>query len=147
MSDSERKRALVLIRLAYIILAFMPGVPCIFYGDEAAVEGLSDPFNRVTFPWGREDKALTEFYREIGKLRRSSEVLKNGYLSVREDLPYGVFEFSRFDGKGNCVTVIVNRSDKPYEHKKRSENLVADLFGIDKKATELPPMTAGVWER
>ena len=52
----------------------------------------------------------------------------------------------RFDGKGNCVTVIVNRSDKPYEHKKRSENLVADLFDIDKKATELPPMTAGVWE-
>ena len=147
MSDSERKRALMLIRLAYIILAFMPGVPCIFYGDEAAVEGLSDPFNRVTFPWGREDKALTEFYREIGKLRRSREILKNGYLSVREDLPHGVFEFSRFDGKGNCVTVIVNRSDKPYEHKKRSENLVADLFGIDEKASALPPMTAGVWER
>ena len=134
MSGSERKRALALIRLAYIILAFMPGVPCIFYGDEAGIEGLGDPFNRVTFPWGREDKELTEFYREIGKLRRSSEVLKNGYLSVSEDLPYGVFEFSRFDGNGNAVTVIVNRSDKPYEHKKRSKNLVANLFGIDEKA-------------
>ena len=68
MSQIERSRAKSLLKLAYTLLAFMPGVPCIFYGDEAGVEGLGDPFNRVTYPWGREDKELTEFYREIGKI-------------------------------------------------------------------------------
>ncbi len=147
MTAEEREKALVLIRLAYVILAFMPGVPCIFYGDEAGIEGLGDPFNRVTFPWGREDKSLTDFYREIGSLRRESEILKNGYLSVSEDLPDGVFEFKRFDDNKNSVSVIVNRSEKPYVHKKRTKNLIAPLFGIDEKASTLPPMTAGVWER
>ncbi|MBE6607447.1 MAG: glycoside hydrolase family 13 protein [Ruminococcaceae bacterium] len=147
MSPEEREKALVLIRLAYIILAFMPGVPCIFYGDEAGIEGLGDPFNRVTFPWGREDKELTEFYREIGQIRRRSDICKDGYLSVSEDLPDGVFEFSRFNNSGKAVSIIVNRSDKPYEHKKHTKNLVANLFGIGEKASVLPPMTAGVWEK
>ena len=147
MLPEEREKALALIRLAYVILAFMPGVPCIFYGDEAGIEGLGDPFNRVTYPWGREDKALTAFYREIGKLRRDSEICKNGFLSVKEDLPDGIFEFTRFDDRGNSVTVIVNRSEKPYAHKKRSKNLIAPLLGIDEKASTLPPMTAGIWKK
>ena len=124
----------------------MPGIPCIFYGDEAGIEGLGDPFNRVTFPWGREDKELTEFYREIGKLRRSSDICKNGYLSVSEECPDGVFEFERFDDKGNRLTVIVNRSEKSYEHGKKTENLIAHLFNTAKDDAKLPPMTAGVWK-
>ncbi|MBR3716077.1 MAG: glycoside hydrolase family 13 protein [Clostridia bacterium] len=146
MSAYERNKALTLIRLAYVILAFMPGIPCIFYGDEAGVEGLGDPFNRVTFPWGREDKELTEFYREIGKLRRSSDICKNGYLSVSEECPDGVFEFERFDDEGNRLTVIVNRSEKSYEHGKKTENLIAHLFNTSSDTAKLPPMTAGVWK-
>lgn len=28
-----------------------PGVPCIYYGDEAGCQGFEDPFNRGTYPW------------------------------------------------------------------------------------------------
>ncbi|MBE6618720.1 MAG: glycoside hydrolase family 13 protein [Ruminococcaceae bacterium] len=144
MSEGERKRARSLLKLAYTILSFMPGIPCIFYGDEAGIEGLGDPFNRVTYPWGREDNELVNFYRELGILRRSQSVLANGYLKVFEDTPYGVFAFERFSKDGR-ISVVVNRSDKPYEVKTKKENLVAHLFGIDEKSPSLPPMCAGVW--
>ena len=144
MSEDERKKGVTLLKLAYTILSFMPGIPCIFYGDEAGIEGLGDPFNRVTYPWGREDNELVNFYRELGILRRSQSVLANGYLKVFEDTPYGVFAFERFSKDGR-ISVVVNRSDKPYEVKTKTKNLVAHLFGIDKKSPSLPPMCAGVW--
>ena len=144
MSEGERKRAKSLLKLAYTILSFMPGVPCIFYGDEAGVEGLGDPFNRVTYPWGHEDSELVDFYRQLGILRKSQSVLSNGYLKVSEDTPYGVFAFERFSKDGR-ISVVINRSDKPYEIKTRKKNLVAHLFGIDEKSSSLPPMCAGAW--
>ncbi len=145
MSESERKKAKSLLKLAYTILAFMPGVPCVFYGDEAGIEGLGDPFNRVTYPWGREDKELVGFYREIGSLRRSRTICTDGYLKVEEGLPDGVFAFERFSSRGKSLKVVINRSDKPYDTKMKTKNLVAHLFGIDEKSTTLPPMCAGVW--
>ena len=144
MSEGERKRARSLLMLAYTILSFMPGIPCIFYGDEAGIEGLGDPFNRVTYPWGREDNELVNFYRELGVLRRSQSVLANGYLKVFEDTPYGVFAFERFSKDGR-ISVVVNRSDKPYDTKMKGKNLIAHLFNTDEKSTSLPPMCAGVW--
>ena len=36
----------------------MPGSPTIYYGDEAGRQGFEDPFNRRTYPWGAEDRAL-----------------------------------------------------------------------------------------
>ncbi len=144
MSESERKKAKSLLRLAYTILAFMPGVPCIFYGDEAGVEGLGDPFNRVTYPWGREDKELVEFYRNIGTFRRSQSVLADGYLRVDEDTPNGVFAFERFN-KNERLWVVINRSNEPYDTKIKGKNLVSHLFGADTNSPILPPMCAGVW--
>ena len=144
MSESERKRAKLLLKLAYTILAFMPGVPCIFYGDEAGVEGLGDPFNRVTYPWGREDGELVEFYRQIGILRKSQSLLSNGYLKVSEDTPCGVFAFERFN-KNERLWVVINRSNKPYDTKIKGKNLVSHLFGAETDSPILPPMCAGVW--
>ena len=50
----------------------LPGVPCIYYGDEAGMEGYRDPFNRRCFPWGKEDAALTEWYRSLARLRQTA---------------------------------------------------------------------------
>ncbi|MDF2571650.1 MAG: malQ: 4-alpha-glucanotransferase, partial [Sporomusa sp.] len=57
---SPEQRALGLARLKLVVLWQMtfPGAPCIYYGDEAGVEGYSDPLNRRTYPWGREEAAL-----------------------------------------------------------------------------------------
>ncbi len=146
MNGEQRARALTLIRLAYTILAFMPGIPCIFYGDEAGVEGLGDPFNRSTYPWGREDKELLFFYRELGRIRRSKRILRGGYLRVIEDTPSGIFAFERFDLKGNLLLVAVNRSENAYDTGARGENLISHLFGCEKSSSVIPPLSAGLWQ-
>lgn len=76
----EEKRTLARRRLMLLsVIQFtMPGVPCIYYGDEAGAEGYSDPFNRGTYPWGREDEALLAHYRMLGELRRKYPVLADG---------------------------------------------------------------------
>ena len=78
LSPEQREYGLRRMRVASGILYTLPGVPCIYYGDEVGVEGYKDPFNRRTFPWGKEDKDLLEWYRELGKMRHSCSCLRDG---------------------------------------------------------------------
>ena len=57
-------------------------MPCIYYGDEAGLYGMSDPYCRGTYPWGREDEALIEAFREAALRRRNSQALKTGGMKI-----------------------------------------------------------------
>ena len=68
--------------LAASFLQFtLPGMPCIYYGDEAGMEGGKDPFNRRPFPWGREEPELIRHFRRLGKLRQTQDVLRLGDIT------------------------------------------------------------------
>ena len=73
----------------------LPGAPTLYYGDEAGVCGWTDPDNRRTYPWGREDFELMEFYREAISIHKQNNVLKTGsYIPLvyeRDLLCYGRF--------------------------------------------------------
>ena len=60
----------------------LPGIPCVYYGDEAGVWGASDPWCRATYPWGREDKAFLEKVREVLRFRRDNPVLHTGFVHL-----------------------------------------------------------------
>ena len=53
----------------------VPGMPCIYYGDEAGVEGCADPFCRRTYPWGREDQDMLARYKAMTAMRNGHPVL------------------------------------------------------------------------
>lgn len=55
LSQEQRSKGLALLKLASLMQYTLPGIPCVYYGDEAGMEGYRDPFNRVCFPWGHED--------------------------------------------------------------------------------------------
>ena len=59
----------VLFALCCIIQYGLPGIPCVYYGDEAGMHGYKDPFNRACYPWGREDTGMVDFIRLLGKVR------------------------------------------------------------------------------
>ena len=67
---------------AWNLICALPGMPCIYYGDEAGLYGMSDPYCRGTYPWGREDQELVEAFREASLRRRKSQALKTGTMRL-----------------------------------------------------------------
>ena len=107
----ERAEGIAKLRLAALVLFTFPGSPMIYYGDEAGMEGFEDPLNRGTFPWGREDQALTDWFRLLGTLRNSYPALQSGAL--RWLYTAGpLLIFSREDSGGRLVTAA-NASGEP----------------------------------
>jgi len=110
LNDGQRGLAKGRLWDAALLQMTMPGVPSIYYGDEAGCEGYTDPYNREPFPWGREDKDCFNIYRNAIAIRKSLPVLVDGDFkpfAVNDD----VFGFTRSDGE-TCVMVLVNGSLK-----------------------------------
>lgn len=78
LSRSQYIRAEEYLLMAAFLQYTLPGSPSLYYGDEAGMEGHKDPFNRRTYPWGRENRMLLEYFRQLGQLRKSSEALRLG---------------------------------------------------------------------
>ena len=98
LSNEEYSKAKILLKSATVLQYTLPGFPSIYYGDEAGVQGGSDPFNRSFFPWGKEDTELVEWYRRLGAIRNSLDCLKEGAF-----IPYSAML--------SCVAYI-RKSDK-----------------------------------
>lgn len=106
LSDDERGKAKSLLKIATVLQFTLPGVPCIYYGDEAGLEGYEDPFCRMCYPWGNEDLELLEWYKRLLKARRSCIAFAGGdYRTLRYE--NGVYAFTR-TRKGNKVFVLTN---------------------------------------
>ena len=71
-------------KMLAIIIA-LPGMPSLYYGDEAGLEGAADPFCRGTYPWGREDGAILEMVRKAFRLRHERPVLRRGYMDISHE--------------------------------------------------------------
>ncbi|MGE5678404.1 MAG: glycoside hydrolase family 13 protein [Pseudomonadota bacterium] len=160
----EEQRALSTARLKLLVLIQMtfPGVPSIYYGDEAGLEGYRDPLNRGTYPWGREDKELLDWYRNMTSIRN-----RHGVFSTGKWVPVfsegDVFGFLRKVENGmdifgeecedNTALVLVNRSktsdcsvsiDIGRWHKGRMHDLIAVGSTVDfaegKAVIEMEPL-------
>jgi len=94
------------MRLAVMIQMTWTGAPTIYYGDEAGVAGFTDPDNRRTYPWGREDQELISFHREMIKVHKQVMEIKAGstkrLLSEHNLIAYGRFT------DDNSTVVIIN---------------------------------------
>ncbi len=73
-----KKRLITVMTLVFL----MPGVPCLFYGDEAGMQGFGDPFCRSCYPWGAEDKEIYEIVKSLIKLRQSSDAFVSGDMET-----------------------------------------------------------------
>ena len=114
MTENEKARGRVLVSLAAVLQFTLPGIPCIYYGDEAGMEGYRDPFNRRPYPWGREDTVLLPHYRRLADLRRSHPVFAHGETEILFSRN-GIFDFVRTDPKtGERIRICVNRGEEPY---------------------------------
>lgn len=86
----------------------MPGVPCIYYGDEAGMQGYEDPYNRGTYPWGSEDKDLMTIYHNTIGLRKLFPIFTDGSFEPFYD-GTEVFGYTR-ELDGEYAVVLFNNS-------------------------------------
>jgi len=78
LTHDQYNRGIKLMKLASGIQFTLPGFPCVYYGDEAGMEGYRDPFNRRCYPWGSVNEELVGWYRQLGSLRKSCSALWDG---------------------------------------------------------------------
>ena len=113
LTPEQRALAVKRLKLASVLQFTLPGCPSIYYGDEAGIEGPKDPFNRRTYPWGNEDQELLSHFRYLGNLRKESEALRLGTVSVFCS-EQGKIGFTR-QTKNSRVRIYVNRNSTPWE--------------------------------
>lgn len=94
---------------------FLPGVPSVYYGDEAGLTGGDDPFNRRFFPWGKEDKDILNYVKEISLIRKNSPVCRDGGfypLSAERSC----IAFLRYKQGEKRIAVISNMNDNSIDY-------------------------------
>lgn len=95
-----------LMKMASAIQFTLPGVPSIYYGDEAGMQGYKDPFNRCCYPWGRENEKLIEWYRTLGRIRNENKCFIDGKFEFLSNVA-GCVAYSR-KKDDNAILVISN---------------------------------------
>ncbi len=127
-----QKGKLLLMKMA-LIQYFLPGNPCLYYGDEAGVSGYKDPFNRKTYPWGREDTELIKYFQLLGQIRKANPFLKDASFTP-VIFHGGICAFERQSlTSDEKLLVGVNISDMPIDLgiKEDSEVLYTSESGLD----------------
>lgn len=79
LTAQEKAIAIEKMKMAVLLQYTLPGVPCIYYGDENATEGYIDPFCRKCFDWEYLNEGLIEYYRKLGNIRKHFyDIFKDG---------------------------------------------------------------------
>jgi alpha-glucosidase len=113
--EAERGVSRAVMKEAVVMQMTWPGAPTIYYGDEAGVCGWTDPDNRRSYPWGREDLDLLEFHRDMIFIHRNNPALvKGSYVELHSE--YNLIAYGRFY-RNNKVVVAVNNSMEEKEAK------------------------------
>ncbi len=103
---------IALMKCAMVLQFFLPGIPSIYYGDEAGMEGYRDPFNRRCYPWGRENLGLIEFTKQLAKVRKGTRAFEQGEMKFLE-VDDNVCVFARYDKITRDAAIIyLNKSTK-----------------------------------
>ena len=97
------------LRMAYAIIYTLPGVPCLYYGDEIGMQGYRDPFNRGFYCWDSHEERLRPVLAQLAQLRHSCEAFRTGALRVLR-AEGGILHYQRI-GEAETAEIIVNRTE------------------------------------
>ena len=79
LSETDKHNAIEKLKIAAVLQYTLPGVPCLYYGDENAMEGHIDPFCRRCFDWEHLNEDLIGFYSKLGEIREKyRNIFKDG---------------------------------------------------------------------
>lgn len=94
------------LRLAEVFLFTAPGAPCVFYGDELGMTGVSEPDYRSAMPWDIPPEDLRPLFHDLIALRNKNDALALG--TFRSVWVEGSLYIYQREWEGNTVTVALN---------------------------------------
>lgn len=143
MTEREKAEAIKKLKTASLLQYTLPGVPCVYYGDENGMEGYIDPFCRQCFDWTHQNEDLLSHYRKLGRLRAEhSELFARGDFKEL-CVTNGLFIFRRTAGDQSAY-IFVNHSAEKYLLRLNGtfrEYMSGKIFGND---SEIKPYSAGI---
>lgn len=119
-SKEQGEKATALQKLCAAIQYCVPGVPCLYYGDEECLDGARDPFNRA--PFEPSETGLHNFYARLGELRNASPALHMGNMKVSAPDPNVLVIEREYDGERRIC--IINRSEEAFILPKKRKSLL-----------------------
>ena len=108
LSKAQRSIAVMRLFTAVFLQYVLPGMPCIYYGDEIGMEGFGDPFCRGYFKWDSVDETILGFFKEMGRIKNSTPALQYGDISIQTD--GNVLKICR-TYKDSCFEATINMGD------------------------------------
>lgn len=136
LDEKEYRYGMRLLMAASAMQFALPGVPTIYYGDEAGMQGYKDPFNRRCYPWGKENEELVEWYKKLGEIRSKNSVFKDGKFEILSAVA-GCVAFSR-KNDDEAILVISSSNPHPITYHVKSEWCDAyDLLGNGRVAANM----------
>lgn len=116
------------LSIAVGMLLTFPGVPCIYYGDEAGMKGESDPYNRGPYPWGNEVQEISAIYRNMMTLRKSDDAFTEGeFIPFYQENLFGYIRMS----EDSTYLIMINR--EPEE----ARLVINDAIGLESLPDEV----------
>ena len=110
MTPEQRQRGLHLLKLAAVLQFTVYGMPSVYYGDEAGMEGYRDPFCRMPYPWQAREESLLRHYRSLGALRKAHPCFAGGdFLDLRHGADW--ISYRRRKGADELL-IAVSRAPK-----------------------------------
>jgi len=129
LNNEDKQIAKAKLKCLATMQMTLPGVPVVYYGDEAGMEGYADPFCRRCFPWGNEDSELTDFYKKLIALRNSASALSSGEVESVYKYQSG-YGFARYD-KYEIYFILVNFGECTTFRLDISRYNATEIAGID----------------
>lgn len=110
LSNEDYLKGVSMLKIASLIQYTLPGVPSLYYGDEAGMQGRKDPFNRGCYPWGKENQELIKWYKRLGEIRNGLKAFKIG-----EFVPvfsfYNTLAYKRVCDDNEVLIAVNNSAD------------------------------------
>ena len=140
LTEGQLEIGVQMLKTAAAIQVTLPGVPSIYYGDEAGMTGYKDPFNRGCYPWGNENSELLEWYKALGKIRKENLALYDGSFHPVSEAA-GCIAYVRSTCR-NRIMLIANRNVHPITYYLPTDWHGAELLlggnSIDHTSVEIP---------
>lgn len=96
-----------------------PGVPSVYYGDEAGVEGFTDPLNRKTYPWDRVDEGLLSWTKKMIHIRQENPVFIDGEWKIFSSGADHLAYVRSMEKKSMAVVIINRNTEKPLSFREK----------------------------